>query len=81
MDKQEVMAGLEGLTMDDWERWHSATEVQEIARAALELLRGQTQDKPAEICGITGLACCHCAPTCGSRKTCESAKSQRKVSD
>lgn len=34
------MSGLEGLTMDDWGNWHSATEVQQIARAALEMLRG-----------------------------------------
>lgn len=129
-DKQGVMAGLEGLTWDDWEDYHSHTEVQEIARSAMELLRDQgqvktaewiydedkggqdgwrckrcgffeawyyarhsspdfiaayhycphcgaqmlrrqSQDKPAEICGITGLACCHCAPICGSRKTCD----------
>lgn len=44
------MAGLEGLTWDDWADWHSAAEVQEIARAALELLQREgtpIDDKPA----------------------------------
>ena len=39
MDKQEVMSGLEGLTWDDWEEYHSRREVQQIALAALEMLR------------------------------------------
>ncbi len=47
-DKRGVMAGLEGLTWDDWEDYHSHTEVQEIARSAMELLRDQGQVKTAE---------------------------------
>ena len=35
---QEVMGWLEGLTQDDWRQYHSDSEVQEIAKAALALL-------------------------------------------
>lgn len=39
------MSGLEGLTWDDWINWHSESEVQEIAKAALELLRDRQNVK------------------------------------
>lgn len=42
-DKKTVMSWLEGLTWDDWPRWHSDSEVQETAKAALELLKEQEQ--------------------------------------
>ena len=44
MDKPElntVMSWLEGLADDDWADLHSDTEVQNIAKAALELLEEQ----------------------------------------
>ena len=44
MDKPElntVMSWLEGLADDDWADLHSDTEVQNIAKAALELLDEQ----------------------------------------
>ena len=44
MDKPElntVMSWLEGLADDDWADLHSDTEVQNIAKAALELLKEQ----------------------------------------
>lgn len=38
-DVKAVMSGLEGLTWDDWRAYHSDSEVQNIAKAALELLK------------------------------------------
>ena len=38
-DRMMVMSWLEGLTFDDWEYYHSANEVQNIAKCALELLK------------------------------------------
>ena len=38
MDRKSVMAWLEGLAQDDWRMFHSDSEVQEIARSALELI-------------------------------------------
>lgn len=43
MDRESVMAWLEGLTQDDWRTFHSDSEVQEIARNALELLKEQEE--------------------------------------
>ena len=42
MDKPElntVISWLEGLTWDDWSDYHSESEVQNIAKSALELLK------------------------------------------
>ena len=39
------MAWLEGLAQDDWRMYHSDSEVQEIARNALELLKEQGEEK------------------------------------
>ena len=44
MDKPElntVISWLEGLTWDDWSDYHSNSEVQNIAKSALELLKEQ----------------------------------------
>ena len=41
MDDTEVMSCLEGLTFDDWSAYHSDSEVRNIAKAALELLKEQ----------------------------------------
>jgi len=40
-DRKTVMSWLEGLTQDDWQLFHSDSEVQQIAMAALELLNKQ----------------------------------------
>lgn len=39
MDRKSVMAWLDGLAQDDWRMYHSDSEVQEIARSALALLK------------------------------------------
>ena len=54
-DREKVMSWLEGLADDDWADLHSDTEVQNIAEAALELLKEQ-QKNPVIIC-----------PHCGKR--------------
>lgn len=38
-ERKKVMSWLEGLTYDDWRAFHSDSEVQNIARAALEYLK------------------------------------------
>ena len=40
-DKKQIMSWLEGLTFDDWHMFHSDSEVQEIAKAALALMEEQ----------------------------------------
>ena len=40
MDEEKVMSWLEGLVADDWRDFHSDSEVSEIAKAALALLKG-----------------------------------------
>jgi len=51
MDRKSVMAWLEGLAQDDWRMFHSDSEVQEIARNALKLLKEQV-DEIAELRSI-----------------------------
>lgn len=41
-----VMSRLEGLTQDDWRMFHSDSEVQEIARSALAMLKEQEAVEP-----------------------------------
>ena len=45
-DRESVMAWLDGLAQDDWRTFHSDSEVQEIARNALELLKEQEAVEP-----------------------------------
>lgn len=40
-DREKVLSWLEGLTDDDWYMYHSDSEVQNIAKAAFELLKEQ----------------------------------------
>ena len=40
-DRITVMSWLEGLAQDDWRMFHSDSEVQEIARSALAILKEQ----------------------------------------
>ena len=44
--RTQVMSWLEGLAQDDWPMYHSDSEVQEIAKSALELLEDQEAVKP-----------------------------------
>ena len=55
----KVMSWLEGLTQDDWQQWHSDSEVQETAKAALALLKERgwnvlTEDDEGIIHGLPG---------------------------
>ena len=45
-DLKTVMSWLEGLTEDDWGEWYSYSEVQNTAKAAIELLKEQEAIKP-----------------------------------
>ena len=40
-DREKVIGDLEGLTWDDWHEWHSDSEVRQIAKDAIELLKEQ----------------------------------------
>lgn len=42
------MSWLEGLAQDDWPMFHSDSEVQEIAKAALALLKEQDAAEPIQ---------------------------------
>ena len=42
-DIKTVISWLEGLTWDDWSDYHSDSEVQNIAKSALELLKEQQE--------------------------------------
>lgn len=44
-DRKTVMSWLEGLAQDDWAEWHSDSEVQTTAQAALDLLKEQESDE------------------------------------
>jgi len=49
-DRKTVMSWIEGLTQDDWPIWHSDSEVQETAKAALELLKEQPETVRCKDC-------------------------------
>lgn len=58
-DKKQVMSWLEGLTFDDWQMYHSDSEVQEIAKVTFELLKDQEAVEPCQhyavwLCGNCG---------------------------
>ena len=40
-DLEKVIGDLDGLTWDDWHEWHSDSEVRQIAKDAIELLKEQ----------------------------------------
>ena len=42
-DSENVMSWLEGLAEPDWRDFHSDSEVQNIAKSALELLKSQRE--------------------------------------
>ena len=43
MDVKKIISWLEGLSQDDWREFHSDSEVQNIAKSALELLKEQSE--------------------------------------
>ena len=45
-DLEKVIGDLEGLTWDDWHEWHSDSEVRQIAKDAIELLKEQETVEP-----------------------------------
>lgn len=45
-NRLQVMSWLEGLVEDDWREYHSDSEVSNIAKAALEQLKGQEAVEP-----------------------------------
>ncbi len=49
IDRLTAMSWLEGLSQDDWRECHSDSEVQEIARQTLALLREQEPKSPIHI--------------------------------
>lgn len=59
-DRKQIMSWLEGLAQDDWPMFHSDSEVQEIAKNALELME---PIEPVDdghgslICGNQGYEC------------------------
>jgi hypothetical protein len=62
-DARQIMSWLEGLMEDDWRMYHSDSEVQTIAKAALDLLKEQEPVKPKtddawpsriKVCGACG---------------------------
>ena len=64
-DKRQVMSWLEGLAQDDWPMFHSDSEVQEIAKNALELLEEQEAVvHPEPSCEMTYITDC-CCDLCG----------------
>ena len=42
-DQEKIMSWLEGLAQDDWHSFHSDSEVSNIAKAALSLLKEQEE--------------------------------------
>lgn len=64
-DRKQIMSWLEGLAQDDWPMFHSDSEVQEIAKNALELLKEQEAVKPKCKERIGGFVAGIC-PTCGT---------------
>ena len=45
-DQEKVMSWIEGLAQDDWRQFHSDSEVSNIAKAALTLLKEQEPAEP-----------------------------------
>lgn len=42
-DQEKIMSWLEGLSQDDWRQFHSDSEVSNISKAALTLLKEQEE--------------------------------------
>lgn len=66
-DRLTIMSWLEGLAQDDWRECHSDSEVQEIARQTLALLKEQDPVKPHYNARTNWYECgaCHYSMTSG----------------
>ena len=66
-DREKVIGDLEGLTWDDWEVWHSDSEVITIAKDAIALLKEQEAVvHPESSCEMTYITNC-CCDLCGAQ--------------
>lgn len=66
-DRLTIMSWLEGLAQDDWRECHSDSEVQEIARQTLVMLKEQEAVEPKtghwiylQYCANEGVYCSEC---------------------
>lgn len=66
-DLKTVMSWLEGLTEDDWEEWYSHSEVQNTAKAAMELLKDQEAVEPRWFIDAHNPAGAFVCSACGER--------------
>lgn len=72
-DRKQIMSWLEGLAQDDWHMYHSDSEVQEIAKAALSLMEEQepmlleNQHKPYGISTNANSPWISRCPRCGKK--------------
>ena len=56
-DIKTVMSHLEGLTWDDWNEYHSNSEVQNIAKEAMKLLEEQDERIQSLLQSIEDICC------------------------
>ena len=63
MDREKVISWVEGLAEDDWRLFHSDSEVQNIAKSALALLKEQEPVEPGIAQDVDGIFA-----TCGNCK-------------
>lgn len=73
LDREKVMSWLEGLSEPDWRDFHSDSEVQNIAKSALALLK--EQEKPNGKCVNE----CECWDSAYERGKQDSLKEQEAV--
>ena len=85
-DREKVIGDLEGLTWDDWHEWHSDSEVRQIAKDAIELLKEQETKAghwidTTKVIGFPRVQCSVCGsgqgaiwmnycPNCGAKMEC-----------
>ena len=60
-DIEKVMSWLEGLSQDDWREFHSDSEVSNIAKDALELLKEHPKIVRCKDCIYYHTSCCQCS--------------------
>ena len=75
-DRMTVMSGLEGLSQDDWRQYHSDSEVQQIARDALELLKEHSDKQKQGVAIVKEPDCRICA-----QRTCRYYHELRKPTE
>ena len=65
-DHEKVMSWLEGLTDEDWRRYHSDSEVRNIAKEAMELLKEQEPVEPRIQTSSSGVTLWHICGNCNT---------------